>query len=129
MGPKIKAFCPRIDMLKGDHCILMIREAPLHQSAKMVLSKSIFYVKNQFSKIMPNFWRTGAPHILKIQPFPLSMSILGQKACIWWVLDPPSLKFHNRTDISVDFQTATTNTWELFDHKSFLQNIFWYLPN
>ena len=54
-GPKMQAFCPRIDMLKGNHCILIIREAPLHQSAKMVLSKSIFYVKNQFSKIMPNF--------------------------------------------------------------------------
>ena len=31
---------------------------------------------------MPNFWRTGAPRILKIQRFTLSMSILGQKACI-----------------------------------------------
>ena len=31
---------------------------------------------------MPNFGQTGAPCIIKIQRFPLSMSILGQKACI-----------------------------------------------
>ena len=34
-----------------------------------------------FSKIMPNFWRTGAPHILKIQWFPLSILIFCQKSC------------------------------------------------
>ena len=31
---------------------------------------------------MLNFWQTGSSRILKIQRFPLSMSILGQKACI-----------------------------------------------
>ena len=25
--------------------------------------------------------------------------------------------------------SCTTNTWEIFDHGSLLQNIFWYLPN
>ena len=30
---------------------------------------------------MPNFWRTGAPIILKIQWFPLSILIFGQKSC------------------------------------------------
>ena len=30
---------------------------------------------------MPNFWRTGAPRILKIQWFPLSILIFGQKCC------------------------------------------------
>ena len=30
---------------------------------------------------MPNFWRTGAPCILKIQWFPLSLLIFGQKSC------------------------------------------------
>ena len=34
-----------------------------------------------FSKIMPNFWQTGAPRILKIQCFPLSILIFGQKSC------------------------------------------------
>ena len=31
---------------------------------------------------MPNFWRTGAPRILKIQRFPLNMAWSWQKACI-----------------------------------------------
>ena len=30
---------------------------------------------------MPIFWQTGAPHILKIQWFPLSILIFGQKSC------------------------------------------------
>ena len=30
---------------------------------------------------MPNFWWTGALHILKIQWFPLSLLIFGQKSC------------------------------------------------
>ena len=34
-----------------------------------------------FSKIMTNFWRTGAPGIFKIQWFPLSILIFGQKYC------------------------------------------------
>jgi hypothetical protein len=46
---------------------------------------------------MPNFWQTGALRILKIQWFPLSILIFGQKTCFY---DPPSLKFHNRTDIN-----------------------------
>ena len=36
-----------------------------------------------FSKIMPNFWRTGAPRIFKIQWFPLSILIFGQQSCFW----------------------------------------------
>ena len=30
---------------------------------------------------MPNFWRSGAPRILKIQWFPLSILIFGPKSC------------------------------------------------
>ena len=37
--------------------------------------------KSLFSKIMPNFWRTCAPRILKIQWFPLSILIFGQNFC------------------------------------------------
>ena len=78
------------------------RSTSLSKSAKIVLSKSNFYVKNRlrrsffvkktffsnfnfwttlFYKIMPNFWRTGAPPILKIQWFPLSILIFGQNSC------------------------------------------------
>ena len=43
----------------------------------------IFDIENWFWKYdFGTFWQTGAPRILKIQRFPLSISILGQKACI-----------------------------------------------
>ena len=34
-------------------------------------------------KIMPNFWRTGAPRILKLQWIPLSVLIFGQNSCFF----------------------------------------------
>ena len=37
VGPKMQAFCPRIDMLKGNRCILRIRGAPVHQKLGMIL--------------------------------------------------------------------------------------------
>ena len=43
VGPKMQAFCPRIDMLKGNRCILRIRGAPDCQK----VPKS--YFQNQFS--------------------------------------------------------------------------------
>ena len=103
VGPKMQDFCPRIDKLKGNRCILRIRVAPVCQKVPKSYFQSQFSMSNinlgdhflwktffsnfnfwttLFSKIMPNFWRTGAPRILKIQRFPLSMSFLGQKACI-----------------------------------------------
>ena len=39
VGPKMQAFCPRIDMLKGNHCILRIRGAPVRQKLGMILGK------------------------------------------------------------------------------------------
>ena len=46
MGPKKQAFWPRINLLKG---ILKnpLMNYNLSEIAKIVLSKSIFYVKNQ----------------------------------------------------------------------------------
>jgi hypothetical protein len=37
VGPKMQAFCPRIDMLKGNRCILRIRRAPVCQKLGMIL--------------------------------------------------------------------------------------------
>ena len=55
VGPKMQAFCPRIDMLKGNHCILRIRGAPVCQKLGMILEnkavqklkleKNVFYKK------------------------------------------------------------------------------------
>ena len=60
VGPKMQAFCPRIDMLKGNSCILRIRGAPVHQKLGMILeyevlqkfkSEIFFFTKNGLLKI------------------------------------------------------------------------------
>ena len=43
VGPKMQAFCPRIDMLKGNRCILRIGGAPVHQKVPKL------YFQGQFS--------------------------------------------------------------------------------
>jgi hypothetical protein len=42
VGPKMQDFCQRIDMLKGNP----LMNYGLSKSAKILLSRSIFYVKN-----------------------------------------------------------------------------------
>ena len=90
----MQAFCPRIDMLKRNRCILRIREAPVCQKLGMILENEVlqklklefFFYKKRSPKLMFLncffFSFEKIPLILKIQRFPLSMSILGQKACI-----------------------------------------------
>ena len=39
VGPKMQAFCPRMDMLKGNRCILRIPGAPVRQKLGMILEK------------------------------------------------------------------------------------------
>ena len=56
VGLKMQAFCPRINKLKGNHCILRIRGAPGRQKLGMILEnkvvqklkleKNIFFTKN-----------------------------------------------------------------------------------
>ena len=41
VGPKMQAFCPRIDMLKGNSCILRLREAPDRQKLGMILENKV----------------------------------------------------------------------------------------
>ena len=41
VGPKTQAFCPRIDMLKGNHCILRIWGAPVRQKLSMILENEV----------------------------------------------------------------------------------------
>ena len=43
VGFKIQAFCPRIDMLKGNRCILRIQGAPVCQKVTKL------YFQSQFS--------------------------------------------------------------------------------
>ena len=64
VGPKMQAFCPRIDMLKGNRCILRIRGAPVCQKLGMILEnkvvqklkleKHVFYKKRSSKLIFLN---------------------------------------------------------------------------
>jgi hypothetical protein len=56
VGPKKQDFWPKINILKGNHCILRIRGAPVRQKLgiilenkvvqKLKLKKCFFYTKN-----------------------------------------------------------------------------------
>ena len=54
VGPKMQAFCPSIDMLKGNRCILRIWGAPVRQKLGMILENKVVQKlkleKNVFSK-------------------------------------------------------------------------------
>ena len=60
VGPKMQAFCPRIDVLKGNRCILRIGGAPVRQKLGMILEnkvvqklkleKNVFYTNDFFLK-------------------------------------------------------------------------------
>ena len=41
VGPKMQDFSPRIDMLKGNRCILRIQGAPVCQKLGMILENKV----------------------------------------------------------------------------------------
>ena len=41
VGPKIQVFCQKIDMLKGNRCILRIQGAPVCQKLGMILKNKV----------------------------------------------------------------------------------------
>ena len=41
MGPKKQEFWPKINVLKGNHCILRIQGAPVHQKMGMILENKM----------------------------------------------------------------------------------------
>jgi len=41
VGPKEQAFWPKINILKGNHCILRIRGAPIHQKMGLILEHKV----------------------------------------------------------------------------------------
>jgi len=41
VGPKKQEFWPKIDILKGNHCILRIRGAPVRQKLTMILETKV----------------------------------------------------------------------------------------
>ena len=41
VGPKKQDFRPKINILKGNHCIFRIRGAPVHQKLGMILENKV----------------------------------------------------------------------------------------
>ena len=41
VGPKKQDFLPKINILKGNHCILGIRGAPVYQTLSMILEDKV----------------------------------------------------------------------------------------
>ena len=54
VGPKKQGFWPKINILKGNHCIMRIRGAPVRQKLGMILENKVVqklkFKKNVFSK-------------------------------------------------------------------------------
>ena len=41
VGPKMQDFWPKINILRGNHCILRIGGAPVHQKLDMILENKL----------------------------------------------------------------------------------------
>ena len=66
VGPKVQAFCPRIDMLKGNRCILRIPGAPVCQKLGMILENKVV----QKLKLEKNcFYRKWSPKLIFLNDF------------------------------------------------------------
>ena len=50
VGPKMQAFCPRINMLKGNRCILRPRGAPLYMILENKVVQKLKLEKKVFTK-------------------------------------------------------------------------------
>ena len=120
MGPKKQGFCSKINCIQMKLLYFVNwHSVRASKRAKIVLSKSIFDVKNQlnffkkksikninlgdyflvktfFSRL--NFWRLHAMSIHKIQQFHLTTVDFLSKNLAFW--DPSRDKLHDVTDIS-----------------------------
>ena len=66
MGPKMQAFCPRINMLKGNRCILRIPGAPVRQKLGMILENKVV----QKLKLEKNdFYKKWSPKLIFLNDF------------------------------------------------------------
>ena len=66
VGPKMQAFCLRIDMLKGNRCILRIWGAPVRQKLGMILENKVV----QKLKLEKNvFYEKRSPKLIFLNEF------------------------------------------------------------
>ena len=66
VGPKMQAFCPRIDMLKGNRCILRIRGAPVRQKLGMILENKVVQKLKLEKKV---FYKKLSPKLIFLNEF------------------------------------------------------------
>ena len=66
VGPKMQAFCPRIDILKGNRCILRIRGAPVHKKLGMILENQVVQ-KLELEKTV--FHKKWSPKLIFLDKF------------------------------------------------------------
>ena len=66
VGPKKEDFCPKINILKGNHCILRIRGVPVCQKLGMILENKVV----QKLKLEKNvFYKKGSPKLIFLNDF------------------------------------------------------------
>ena len=66
VGPKMQDFWPKINILKGNHCILGIRGAPVHQNLGMVLENKVV-LKLKLRKNV--FYKKFSPKLIFLNEF------------------------------------------------------------
>ena len=66
VGPKKQKFLPKINILKGNHCILRIWGAPVRQKLGMILeNKAVQKLKSEFFL----FYKKGSPKLIFLNEF------------------------------------------------------------
>ena len=66
MGPKKQDFLPKINILKGNHCILRIQGAPVRQKLGMILENKVV----QKLKLEKNvFYKKWSPKLIFLNDF------------------------------------------------------------
>ena len=66
MGPKKQDFWPKINLLKGNHCILRIQGAPVRQKLGMILENKVV----QKLKLEKNvFYKKWSPKLIFLNDF------------------------------------------------------------
>ena len=76
VGPKKQDFWPKINMLKGNHCILRIRGAPVCQKLGMILENKVV----QKLKLEKNvFYKKWSPKLIFLNDLFYNLSILHRK--------------------------------------------------
>ena len=75
VGPKKQGFWPKINIFKGNHCILRIRGAPVRQKLGMVLGNKVV----QKLKLEKNyFYKEWSPKLIFLIEF---FCLIPMKIC------------------------------------------------